>query len=122
MWLVSIIVLILMLGILVLLHEFGHFIVARLCGVHVYEFSVGMGPLLCKHISKKSGIQYSLRALPIGGYVQLAGEVMEDDDKIPKAKRGVPFGMHRFEDEGDGYHYVEETYNYNNYNDFNNFS
>lgn len=86
MWLVSIIVLILMLGILVLLHEFGHFIVARLCGVHVYEFSVGMGPLLCKHISKKSGIQYSLRALPIGGYVQLAGEVMEDDDKIPKEK------------------------------------
>ena len=42
MWLVSIIVLILMLGILVLLHEFGHFIVARLCGVHVYEFSVGI--------------------------------------------------------------------------------
>lgn len=45
-----------------------------------------MGPLLLKHISKKSGIQYSLRALPIGGYVQLAGEVMEDDDKIPKNK------------------------------------
>ena len=41
-----------------------------------------MGPLLLKHISKKSGIQYSIRALPIGGYVQLAGEVMEDDDKI----------------------------------------
>ena len=45
-----------------------------------------MGPLLLKHISKKSGIQYSIRALPIGGYVQLAGEVMEDDDKIPKEK------------------------------------
>ena len=47
-------------------------------------------------------------------------EIKPNDDKIPKAKRGVPFGMHRFEDEGDGYHYVEETYNYNNYNDFNN--
>ena len=43
MWLISIIVLILMLGVLVLLHEFGHFIVARLCGVHVYEFSVRNG-------------------------------------------------------------------------------
>ena len=53
MWLISIIVLILMFGVLVLLHEFGHFIVARLCGVHVYEFSVGMGPLLLKHVSKK---------------------------------------------------------------------
>ena len=85
MVIISIIVLILMLGVLVLLHETGHFLVARAFGVHVYEFSVGMGPLVFKH-KAKSGIQYSIRALPIGGYVQLAGEVAEDDNKIPKDK------------------------------------
>jgi len=85
MWIVSIIVLILMLGVLVLLHELGHFLVAKACGVHIYEFSVGMGPLLLKHIGKDK-VQYSLRAFPIGGYVQLAGEVMPDDDKIPQDK------------------------------------
>jgi len=83
MWIVSVLVLILMLGVLVLLHELGHFLVAKACGVHIYEFSVGMGPLLLKHIGKDK-VQYSLRAFPIGGYVQLAGEVMPDDDTIPK--------------------------------------
>lgn len=85
MWIVSVLVLILMLGVLVLLHELGHFLVAKACGVHIYEFSVGMGPLLLKHMGKDK-VQYSLRAFPIGGYVQLAGEVMPDDDKIPEEK------------------------------------
>lgn len=85
MWIIYIIILILMLGILVLVHELGHFLVAKKCGVHIYEFSIGMGPVIFKHMGKDN-IQYSIRALPIGGYVQMAGEVMEDDDKVDKSK------------------------------------
>ena len=85
MWIIYIIILILMLGILVLVHELGHFLVAKKCGVHIYEFSIGMGPVIFKHMGKDK-IQYSIRALPIGGYVQMAGEVMEDDDKVDKSK------------------------------------
>ena len=83
----SIITFVLMLGILVFVHEFGHFITAKKSGVHIYEFSIGMGPLI-KTIEGKDGINYSIRALPIGGFVQMAGEVYEDDEtkKIPKEK------------------------------------
>ena len=83
MWIVYLLVLIIILGFLVLVHELGHFLVAKKCGVHIYEFSIGMGPILHKHIGKDN-IQYSIRALPIGGYVQMAGEVTEDDDNIKK--------------------------------------
>lgn len=82
----SIIVFILILGLIVLVHEFGHFIWAKKFGVHIYEFSIGMGPVLLTHEGKKDHIKYRLRALPIGGFVQMAGEVYEDDDKIPKEK------------------------------------
>ena len=54
------------------IHEFGHFMVAKLCGVQVNEFSIGMGPVLCKRVRK--GTQYSIRALPVGGFVALEGE------------------------------------------------
>lgn len=71
---------ILILGVTVLVHEFGHYIFARINGVHVYEFSIGMGPKLFGKTSKKTGICYSLRAIPIGGYVQLAGEEVETSE------------------------------------------
>ena len=86
MTLISIIVFILILGVIVLVHEFGHFIWAKKFGVHIYEFSIGMGPKLFTHIGKKDKIKYTIRALPIGGFVQMAGEVYEDDEKIPKEK------------------------------------
>ena len=60
-----------MLSVLIVVHEFGHFIVARLNGVQVEEFSLGMGPLLYKKCAAKSGTQYSLRLFPIGGYCLL---------------------------------------------------
>ena len=85
MWILSLLLFFLILGILVTIHEFGHFIVAKKCGVHIYEFSIGMGPLLWKKMGKDK-IQYSIRALPIGGYVQMAGEVGEDDPKVKKSK------------------------------------
>lgn len=61
-------------GILIFIHELGHFIVARLCGVKILEFSIGMGPMILSKRSKKTDTLYSLRLLPIGGYVNMLGE------------------------------------------------
>ena len=87
MWFITLILLILILGLIILVHEFGHFITAKKSGVHIYEFSIGMGPVIKTH-KGKDGIDYNLRAFPIGGFVSMAGEVYEDDDskKIPKEK------------------------------------
>ena len=57
---------------LVTIHEFGHFIVAKLSGIKVNEFAVGMGPAIKS--SQKGETKYSLRALPIGGYCAMEGE------------------------------------------------
>lgn len=75
------------LSILIVLHEYGHFIFARLNGVRVLEFSVGMGPLLLAKTSPRSGTQYSLRALPIGGYCAMHGE----DNKTSEADQQRDF-------------------------------
>lgn len=61
-------------GALILVHEFGHYITARLCGVTVREFALGMGPQVFSRVSKKSGIRYSVRLFLIGGYVSMDGE------------------------------------------------
>ena len=63
----------LLLGVLIIAHEGGHFWAARACGIGVQEFSMGMGPLIAKWQSKK-GTQFSVRLLPIGGYCQFSGE------------------------------------------------
>ena len=68
-----------LLGVLIIAHEFGHFLAARLCGIEVVEFSMGMGPLLLKKRSRR-GTQFSVRLLPIGGYCQFYGEDEERDD------------------------------------------
>ena len=83
MTLLSILAFILILGVIVLVHEFGHFMWAKKFGVHIYEFSIGMGPVLFTHEGKDK-IKYRVRLLPIGGFVQMAGEVYEDDDKVDK--------------------------------------
>ncbi len=70
----------LLLSVLVFLHEGGHFLVARLNNITVNEFSIGMGPKIFSYESKKSGIKYSVRALPIGGFVSMAGEDEASDD------------------------------------------
>ena len=66
------------------IHEFGHFTVAKLCGIQVNEFSIGMGPVLWKKIYK--GTQYSLRALPVGGYVALEGEESPESQQAEEAR------------------------------------
>lgn len=65
-------------GILVISHEFGHFILARFNGVKVHEFSIGMGPKLYERPGKETKL--SIRALPLGGYVQLHGENEDSED------------------------------------------
>ena len=82
----TIIYFILVLGITILVHEFGHFIFAKKAGVYIYEFSIGMGPRLFKWKRKGDETEYSIRLFPIGGYVSMAGEDSEDK-KIPKDKQ-----------------------------------
>src|SRR6187397_3372933 len=64
------------LGVLVFVHEFGHFIVARLHGVRVLTFSLGFGPKLLKF--RRGDTEYCISAIPLGGYVKMAGENPED--------------------------------------------
>ena len=69
---------ILIFGVLIGIHEFGHFAAAKLCGVRVEEFAIGMGPVLWK--KQKGETQYSLRAVPVGGFCAMAGEDEESND------------------------------------------
>ena len=83
----NILLFVIILTIIISIHEFGHFIWAKLTGVYVYEFAIGMGP---KIISKQYGeTVYSIRAIPFGGFCSLAGEDLDEDDakKVPKNKR-----------------------------------
>lgn len=73
---------------IILIHEFGHFTVAKLCKMKVNEFSIGMGPALLK--KQKGATLYSLRLLPIGGYVSLDEDVESDD---PNSFRNKPVWM-----------------------------
>lgn len=77
---------ILILGGIVLVHEFGHFIFSKLFGVYVYEFSIGMGPKILHHKKKSGETEYCIRAIPIGGFVSLAGEDADDNEKIDKKR------------------------------------
>lgn len=83
----TIIYFILILGTTVFIHELGHFLFAKKYGVHVYEFSLGMGPRLFKFNRKNDETDYCIRLFPIGGFVQMAGEEIEVDEKIPEEKR-----------------------------------
>lgn len=81
MTVVYILIAILLFGLLVIVHEGGHFAAAKACGVKVNEFSVGMGPAL---IQKQRGeTVYSLRAVPFGGFCAMAGE--DEDSEDPRA-------------------------------------
>ena len=73
----GIIVFIFVLGIIVLIHEGGHFLVAKKSGILCHEFSIGMGPLIWQ--TKKGETMFSIRAIPFGGYVAMAGEEVEFD-------------------------------------------
>ena len=74
-----ILIAILFFGLIIMFHELGHFIFAKLFGVQVNEFSMGMGPTLFKR--KKGETQYSLRLLPIGGFVSMEGEDEDSENE-----------------------------------------
>ena len=82
-FIITILILFIMLGTIIAIHEFGHFIAAKKSDVYVDEFALGMGPLIVKHKPKNSETTYSLRLFPIGGYVSMA----EKYDKSQKIKK-----------------------------------
>lgn len=84
---INILIAVIVFGILIVTHELGHFISAKLCGIRVNEFSIGMGPALFKR--KKGETQYSLRLFPIGGYVSMEGEDEESTDDRAFNKKPV---------------------------------
>lgn len=77
---------IVMLGVIITAHEFGHYIVGRLSGIGIIEFAVGMGPRICGW--ERKGIKYSLRAIPLGGFCSFLGEDEKNDD--PRAMNNQP--------------------------------
>ena len=74
-------------GLIIFVHELGHYIAARLAKVKIKEFSLGMGPCIFKKISPKTGIQYSLRAIPMGGFLAMEGEDEESADENALSKK-----------------------------------
>jgi len=79
---------ILVLGVMILVHEWGHFIVARLFGVRVDVFSIGFGPRLFGW--KRGDTDYRISALPLGGYVRMAGQDLSEIDSGEKGPTGAP--------------------------------
>lgn len=85
-FLTEIVAFVVAIGVLVVVHEFGHYSVARWCGVKVLRFSVGFGKPLVQWTSKKTGVEWTIAALPLGGYVKMLDEREVDPDsgtKIP---------------------------------------
>lgn len=82
-FLITLLILFIILSVIIIVHEFGHFIAAKKGGVYIDEFSLGMGPQLLKYKPKKSETTYSLRAFPIGGFVSMA-EKEDPSNKVIK--------------------------------------
>jgi regulator of sigma E protease len=85
----SIVAAIIGLGVLIVFHEFGHFLIAKLCRVGVLTFSVGFGPKLL--VKKKGETEYALSAFPLGGYVKMVGE--DPDEEVSQADLQRSFGQ-----------------------------
>ena len=85
---ITIITFIIVFGVLVLVHEFGHYYFAKRAGILVREFSIGMGPKIWW--KRKNGTTYTVRILPVGGYVRLAGNDDEDEEEM---RPGTPLTL-----------------------------
>ncbi|MCH9770576.1 MAG: RIP metalloprotease RseP [Gammaproteobacteria bacterium] len=90
MSILSIIIAIFSIFAIVLIHELGHFSVARLCKVRVERFSVGFGKALWSYVSKKTGTEYRLAIIPFGGYVKMLGE---DGTNVSASERQYAFDL-----------------------------
>lgn len=91
MSIINILLTLLIFSVLVIVHEAGHFAVAKMCGIYVEEFSIGMGPLI---YSKTVGeTMYSIRAVPMGGFCRMLGEDEDDKDSRAFNNKSVPARM-----------------------------
>ncbi|MBR4261373.1 MAG: site-2 protease family protein [Clostridia bacterium] len=88
MFLINAIKIVFLLGFLVLIHESGHFFVAKLCKVKVNEFAIGFGPTLLKKKGKET--LYALRLIPLGGFVSMEGEEEQSDKEGSFSKASIP--------------------------------
>lgn len=85
---ITILKIVFILGFLVLIHEGGHFLVARLCKVRVNEFAIGFGPTIWKKQGKET--KYALRLIPLGGFVSMEGEEERSDEEGSFSKASIP--------------------------------
>lgn len=83
-WIGYILVALLCLMFMIVVHEFGHYVVGKLLGFKIDEFAVGFGPAILKHKSKKNGEIFSLRCLPLGGFCAFHGESADDEKPLTK--------------------------------------
>ena len=90
-FLITALKIIFVLGFLILIHEAGHFFVARLCKVTVNEFSIGFGPVIWKKQGKQT--KYTLRLIPLGGFVNLEGEEERSENEGSFSKASIPKRM-----------------------------
>ena len=87
-FLISAIKIIVLLGLLIFIHELGHFTVAKLCNVRVNEFAIGFGPTIYKKQGKET--KYNLRLIPLGGFISMEGEEERSDDIRSFSKVSIP--------------------------------
>ena len=91
--LTNVLALLVTLGILVTIHEFGHFWVARRCGVKVLRFSIGFGKAIKTWIGK-DGVEYVIAPIPLGGYVKMLGQedtTVSSSTELPASQRHMSF-------------------------------
>ena len=84
---ITVLITILVFGVIIFIHELGHFIAAKLSGITVHEFALGMGPTIFHF--EKGGTKYALRLFPIGGFVSMEGEDSESEDEGAFCKKPV---------------------------------
>ncbi|MGD0914761.1 MAG: site-2 protease family protein [Terracidiphilus sp.] len=94
-FLVSVVAFIVLVGIMVVVHEAGHFIVAKLCGVRVEAFSIGFGPRLFGFTWGET--EYKVCLLPFGGFVKMTGESPEQNLDVPGSVPGTPVIVQAYE-------------------------
>ncbi len=85
---ITVLKIVIILGFLVLIHETGHFIVARLCKVKVNEFAIGFGPVIWQKETTRT--KYALRLIPLGGFVSMLGEEERSDEEGSFSKASIP--------------------------------
>lgn len=91
--LTSVLAFVVAISVLVAVHEYGHFIVGRWCGMKVLRFSIGFGKPLWMRVGKKDSTEYCISAIPLGGYVKFLGERYGNDDPIDPADEGRAFNQ-----------------------------